>query len=340
MNYFAYRLPGATDIITGRGSRLGDLSCCEGFAVCGYDPYNNEVHVIPGNEVFPLEEMDAMAYSDADPITAFEFPQSSTTREEYSETFSNVLSDICNGIYSKAVAARVIVEKGRVNLAATFRALAEQYPDAFVFCFHTEKAGSWIGASPERLLSFHGDEGTTMALAGTRPAGSIGYWDRKNILEHTFVSGYIYETLACRGAMPVVYPSVTLKAGPVEHLMTKITYRRTADADPKIYKDLDPIEVALALSPTPALSGMPPSKAIANVSEYEKFQRGFYGGFCGPVTGDSGLDLFVNLRSMRLERDRYCLFAGGGLVADSKEDEEWEETERKAGTIRRLMIVD
>lgn len=340
MNYFAYRLPGDCNILTGRSLRLEGIACREGFAVCGYDPYNNEAHVIPGDEEFPLDEMDTMAYAADDCVTAFEFPPSSTTREEYSGTFTNVLADINNGIYSKAVAARVIVEKGRVNLCATFKRLAEKYPDAFVFCFHTEKAGTWIGASPERLLSFHGEEGTTMALAGTRPADSGDYhWDRKNILEHTFVSGYIYETLARRGAMPVVYPSMTLKAGPVEHLMTKITYRRAADSDPKIYRDLDPMEVALALSPTPALSGLPPKGAIAHVSEYENFQRGFYGGFCGPISGDKDLDFFVNLRSMRVEKSRYCLFAGGGLVADSIEDEEWEETERKAETLLRLMIL-
>jgi len=68
------------------------------------------------------------------------------------------------------------------------------------------------------------------------------------------------------------------------------------------------------------------------IKAYEDFERGYYGGFCGPVTAGGDFSFFVNLRSARILPDRLCVYAGGGIMKDSDPMSEWEETERKAQT--------
>ena len=54
------------------------------------------------------------------------------------------------------------------------------------------------------------------------------------------------------------------------------------------------------------------------------------------VNDESGLHPFVNLRSVRFDRDNYCVYAGGGITAASSPENEWAETEAK---VARLMSI-
>jgi isochorismate synthase len=48
--------------------------------------------------------------------------------------------------------------------------------------------------------------------------------------------------------------------------------------------------------------------------------------------------LYVSLRCMQLLADGYWLYAGGGLLPDSTEEQEWQETEAKMETMRSLLV--
>ena len=52
---------------------------------------------------------------------------------------------------------------------------------------------------------------------------------------------------------------------------------------------------------------------------------------------DGKTSLYVSLRCMRFEGRNLWLYAGGGLLADSNEEDEWNETEAKMETMRRLF---
>ena len=47
--------------------------------------------------------------------------------------------------------------------------------------------------------------------------------------------------------------------------------------------------------------------------------------------------LYVSLRCMNIEGNRYHLYAGGGLLKDSQEEQEWQETEAKLETMRNIL---
>ena len=69
------------------------------------------------------------------------------------------------------------------------------------------------------------------------------------------------------------------------------------------------------------------------ISMLENHSRECYGGYVGFVTPD-GLKCYVNLRSLKLNSTGYCIFAGGGITAESIPEDEWRETENKTMILR------
>ena len=55
----------------------------------------------------------------------------------------------------------------------------------------------------------------------------------------------------------------------------------------------------------------------------EQMPRSYYSGFAGPMGIDGKTSLYVSLRCMRFEGRDLWLYAGGGLLADSNEEDEW-----------------
>ena len=58
----------------------------------------------------------------------------------------------------------------------------------------------------------------------------------------------------------------------------------------------------------------------------------------GPLLVEGKTNLFVTLRCMEVFRDGYRLFAGGGILKDSQEEQEWQETEIKLDTMRKIIF--
>lgn len=333
MNIFAYRLPGRVRIMAACSQNILDGIVRDSFVIAPFDPAAGGCRSIPFERKIVLDDIDGLLDTCRDPETSarFPFPQASTTRGEYDAGIDEIVSRIRNGKLEKCVLARVKVKDGRISVGELLEKLGRKYPDAMVFMFHTPDAGTWIGASPEILLEFNGYRCRSMALAGTRPLHEFAMWSKKNIHEHDVVRRYMQTVLTrYAGNVKVGNPKI-LEAGPVEHLVSRVTFELEDPSPEQLRK------VSEALSPTPALSGFPKHAAIETIGRVENFERGFYGGFFGPCFENGNLTLFVNLRSMRITKDRYCLFAGGGIMGDSDAVEEWAETERKAATLLEVI---
>ncbi len=259
-------------------------------------------------------------------------PEVSTSEADYFYEVGSIIKELKGDILKKTIACRQIVLQGCLNIKATFLALCHNYPKAFIFLFVSPISGAWIGASPELLLKSEDSVISTYALAGTRPWGNSEEWDRKNILEHKIVVDYISEKFKSIGIIPDFTPLMSRRAGNVEHLFKEISGNLKNCGNRFSVSDfLD------KFSPTPALCGMPKDESIDRIKRLEKFDRRFYGGFCGIFNDNNYFNFYVNLRSLCFNEYRCCLFAGGGITSYSNPEMEWNETSAKASGIQTCL---
>lgn len=316
MNWFKYKLPDSDQIIAGASERL-IKGLSDGFVFAPFLAPSESLFTIPFDFIPDEHEMR---------VETSEIPVSTTPTEHRHEVEEIIRS--LNGKRGKTVAARAIRIDMHIDLPATFDALCLAYPESFTFAFSTQISGTWIGSTPELLLSAEDGHVRTMALAGTRSASDTGLWDKKNSEEQEMVTTFIKDTLArfFPEKSIAVWPPFTRKFGNVAHLCTRIEASSNSS-------ELPIENILTTLSPTPAVCGSDREVSLNLIGRLEAFPREYYAGFCGPNNIEGKSEYYVMLRSAKCSSDALCLYAGGGITHLSDPDEEWNETEIKAKTI-------
>ena len=249
------------------------------------------------------------------------------SKEEYLEKAETFIGEIQARNLSKAIFSRVKSHHSDKSGKELFEALVVAYPSAFVYLISSQHFGTWIGATPEKLIRTKGEQGETVSLAGTMKVNDSANWGEKERFEQQFVSDFIEEQLT-----ELEVKSLTIDgphdriAGPVKHLETQFRFEMNA---------LSPIRIADKLHPTPAVSGLPQKEALDLIRSIETHDRSLYTGFIGVVGEET--DLFVNLRCAQIIENEYFLYLGGGFTKDSIAEKEWEETENKSRTLLNII---
>jgi len=219
-----------------------------------------------------------------------------------------------------------------------FELLCRFYPHAFVSLVSIPAVGTWLGASPELLLSLSEQKLCTVALAGTKayspgvPLSAVK-WGTKEIEEQALVGDYIREFFQQLTLSDFAEDGPrTVAAGNVAHLQTKFEIKLNSAQLLHLAN-----QVLNNLHPTSAVCGMPKKEALSFILEKEKYDRSFYSGFLGPIHLPDQSHLFVNLRCMQLKADRAVLYIGGGITQDSVPELEWEETVLKSKTLLAIL---
>jgi isochorismate synthase len=258
--------------------------------------------------------------------------QAVTERHVFCRGVETIRQRIAEGGLRKAVLSRVLgapLEHRRwVDL---FEAALAAYPDAFVAFVHTPDHGTWLGASPERLLHAQDDRVRVDALAGTRSTEhDTEPWGVKEQDEQELVTTEVLNTFVHLHLKEVLlHGPETITAGTVQHL------RSTVEAG---LEEVPLADVLLALHPTPAVGGTPRNAAMDLIRTLEDHERRLYTGFWGPWSADGTTELFVNLRCLQVFPDKALLYVGAGITAGSDADLEWTETAHKARTW--LPLID
>jgi anthranilate synthase component 1 len=90
------------------------------------------------------------------------------------------------------------------------------------------------------------------------------------------------------------------------------------------------LDALLATLPAGTLSGAPKRRAMEIIDEVESLKRGLYGGALGYIAFAGNMDVCIGIRMAVLKNGRVFVQAGGGVVADSLPEKEYEETINKA----------
>jgi isochorismate synthase len=263
--------------------------------------------------------------------TSLEKPWRDISKREYLSLINQVKAEIEDSGLEKVVLSRVINVSGvrRHDAATLFIDLCVRYPNAFVYLFYVPKAGMWLGATPETLITGEDDRYRIVSLAGTaewKPELSFDQlWDSKELMEQQIVTDFVKKEMYEAGIDNYMMKGPeTIKAGRLAHIRS--TFRFSVDDSTVVGNLIDRIH------PTPAVCGLPKREAMELINDIERYDRTYYTGFLGPVCED-GLSLFVSLRCLRYTNVGVELYVGGGITKDSDPKAEWQETEMKALTL-------
>ncbi len=250
------------------------------------------------------------------------------SKQTYQQQFEQLHQLLKKGDLEKVILSRTLTLAGQPKdeNVYTYYNLAENYPNAMVYWVHLPHLGvEWIGATPELLVQQSDKDLQTLALAGTKKADEA--WTEKEKQEQQMVADYISYQL--KDYQPIKSKTETINTGVVQHIATHFTL-------PNASVNLFPI--IEKLHPTPAICGLPKTKAFETIRQTETHDRLYYCGILGAVNIAGQTATFVNLRCMQLAKDKVRLFVGGGLTKDSDLEREWQETERKADTLRNFLL--
>ncbi len=265
------------------------------------------------------------------------FVSEETDKERYTQAFERFITPLQKKHFQKLVLSRSSTK--HINddfspLAAFVRA-CNNYPRMMIYLCHTSVSGTWVGSTPEILLSGHGKEWHTVALAGTMPMQNEVMpmdWNKKNQDEQGYVADYIRRIIKKFGNKMNEKGPYTARAGQLVHLKTDFYF---------LLKNTDNIGNLLQeLHPTPAVCGLPKEDAFRFILENEGYDRSYYSGFIGWLDTEGHTDLYVNLRCMEIKPGETTLYAGGGILASSEIESEWTETGDKMNTMKSILYPE
>jgi isochorismate synthase len=273
--------------------------------------------------------------------SAQKHPSSTISRNESSAAYialvNRCLSTIESGQFEKVVPSRfkAVPLPDQFDISHSITRLSETYPNALISYVYTPEHGSWLGATPEILVSVENKSVfKTVALAGTQsytPGVNLRQvaWTQKEIEEQALVSRYIincFKKIRLREFEE--HGPKTIIAGNLLHLKTDFS----VDMKSTNFPQLGSVMLRL-LHPTSAVCGMPMEAAYDFLVQEEGYDRSFYSGFLGPVNHHDNTHLFVHLRCMQIVGNEAWCYAGAGVTIDSIPEKEWEETDIKMNTL-------
>lgn len=199
-------------------------------------------------------------------------------------------------------------------------------------------------ASPERLVSVRGDVVETRPIAGTRPRMPgdddaarvrelIGH--PKERAEHVMLVDLERNDLGrvCTPGSVEVDELMTIESyAHVHHIVSNVRGRLRDDAGPG--------EVIAAAFPGGTITGCPKVRCMQVIAELEGVGRGSYTGAMGWLNRDGDLDLNILIRSAEIEGADIRFRTGAGIVADSDQARELDETRAKARGLLQALAAD
>ena len=262
---------------------------------------------------------------------------------EWTAAVAEAVAAIHDGALRKVVLARSVVVRSDdapdgFNLVSH---LERSYRQCFSFGWRVNGA-TFVGASPELLVRLDGGAVTSNPLAGSARRGEGEAEDRlladrlmhseKDRIEHRYVVDDVAERLEpFVEALDVPdHPSLKRMAT-VQHLSTQISGT--------VRSGTHVLDLVDALHPTPAVGGTSRGAAQAFIDRAEGFDRGWYSGGVGWFDAEGDGEFAISLRCGLLEGTRAHVFAGAGIVEDSRPELELNETRLKLRPMLELLAA-
>lgn len=224
-----------------------------------------------------------------------------------------------------------------------YRAVRSINPSPYMFLLEFD-GYSIVGASPEIHVRCEDSKVEIRPIAGTRPRGKNSdedyslenelLADPKERAEHVMLVDLARNDIGrvCDyGSVEVKDLMIIERYSHVMHIVSQV--------EGKLMRKCTPYDLIRATFPAGTLSGAPKIRAMQIISEFEKTTRGPYGGCVGYFSFSGNLDCCITIRTALLKDGNAYVQAGGGWVADSIPENEYQETINKSKAMIKALIL-
>ena len=281
---------------------------------------------------------------------------SHTLKKDFLASVARIKEYIAAGDIFQAVLSQRFEVKPGVDPFSIYRALRIVNPSPYLYFLRFGLEEQWakmagsssakptflVGSSPELLVRVQGRNVEYRPIAGTRPRSANEEEDlrieqellanEKERAEHVMLVdlgrndiGRVceYGSVRVKGLMYVE------RYSHVMHLVSAL--------EGQLKKGLSAVDAFCSCFPAGTLSGAPKIRAMEIIEELEPTRRGIYGGSVFYADFSGNFDSCIAIRSMLVKGDQGYIQAGGGIVADSVPEEEYEESVNKARAVVRAV---
>lgn len=259
------------------------------------------------------------------------------SKEEYCSIVEKTKEYIVDGDIFQAVIARQFSSPFEGSLINPYRVLRTTNPSPYMVYMKIEDE-EIMSTSPETLVRLQNGRLTTFPVAGSRPRGETPeedlrleeelMADEKELAEHNMLVDLGRNDLGRISR----FDTVEVTEYQMIHRYSKIMHI-CSQVEGDIKEEYDGLHAVEAVLPAGTLSGAPKIRACEIINELESEQRGIYGGALGYLDFTGNLDTCIAIRMAVKKNGKVFVEAGGGIVADSIPEKEYEESANKAAAV-------
>jgi anthranilate synthase component 1 len=329
-----------------------------------FDHWNKTIKVVSSQRVdgrkpeaayrAAIERIDALvevlrtpvgtSCDDIEPAGAVTLPyESNIARDRYLAGVERAKEYIRAGDIFQVVPSQRLMSRTDVAPFDIYRALRVINPSPYMFYL---KMGDLylVGSSPEVMVRVENRQVTVRPIAGTRRRGENDKEDErlaaelladpKERAEHIMLVDLGRNDVGRVGKYGTVRADEVMvieKYSHVMHIVSNVTG--------ELRDDMTALDALKACLPAGTLSGAPKVRAMEIIDELEATKRGPYGGAVGYFDFSGNMDTCIAIRTIVLTGGKAYVQAGGGIVADSVPENEFEETLNKARALLRAIQV-
>ncbi len=259
------------------------------------------------------------------------------TAEEYTDIVEKTREYIFDGDIFQAVLSRRFSSDYEGSLINPYRVLRTTNPSPYMVYMNMDDV-EIMSTSPETLVRLQDGRLVTFPVAGSRPRGKNEEEDEalvkdlmadaKELSEHNMLVDLGRNDLgriSKFGSVEVTKYQMIHKYSKIMHICSQV--------EGDIREDKDALDAIKAVLPAGTLSGAPKIRACEIIDELENEPRGIYGGALGYIDFSGNLDTCIAIRMAVKKDNKVYVQAGGGLVADSKPEMEYQESANKAKAV-------
>jgi anthranilate synthase component 1 len=274
-----------------------------------------------------------------------EFKATQTIPNMDKEKFSNIVNKakqyIHDGDVFQVVLSRKFAFDSNGDSLTLYKTLRNLNPSPYMYHLkQNDKA--IIGASPEMLVRITNDKVETFPIAGTRKitddedknkklAEELLH-DEKEIAEHTMLVDLGRNDIGKVCKYGTVHPESLMKIKRFSHVQHIVTH-----VVGNLATEKDMFDAFQAVFPAGTVSGAPKVRAMEIIDELETESRGPYAGAVGYFSYNGCCDFAIAIRSIFIDGNKGFVQSGAGIVSDSIAENEFKETEHKAGAMLQAL---